>query len=70
MLKKIRKQSSKSSNFWNNIATITSALITGMLMLASSDPEMIKSAGIAQIVSVVLYNAANILYHSNKDLTN
>ena len=65
MLQKL-KASSKSSNFWNNLATVGSLLLIAFLT-SLQNPETIKDINLSQFATIILFNAANILYHSNKE---
>lgn len=66
MLKKLSK-SRQSSNFWNNVATIATGLAISAMITFVENPELLKSTSLISVVSLVFYNASNILYHINRE---
>ena len=66
-MKEKLKQSAKSSNFWNNISTISSLIVFGGILAFVKDPQVMKDLILAYMSSSGIHNAGNVLAHINKD---
>lgn len=66
MREKLRK-SSKSTNFWSNVSTISSILIFAIINAAIQDPTLVLQSAWGLLISNALHTAGNILAHLNKD---
>lgn len=66
MLQKLKKSKS-SSNFWNNVSTIVSAIVYAGLLTFIENPDLIKSTSVVAVASIILQNSSNIITHMNKE---
>ncbi len=61
------KESSKSTNFWNNLSNIASLGTMVILVSFIKDQEVIKNMVIGYMASAGFFNTGNILSHLNKN---
>ncbi|RTL03501.1 hypothetical protein EKK58_12945 [Candidatus Dependentiae bacterium] len=66
MREKLRR-SSKSTNFWTNVSTISSILVFAFLNTAIQDPSLVLQGAWGLLIANALHTTGNILAHMNKD---
>lgn len=55
-----------STNFWNNVSSIASAIVGGILLAFINDPQTALEGGLMILITNGMHNAGNILAHMNK----
>lgn len=63
MLQKLSK-SKASSNFWNNVGTLTTIVIQAVAALNGQETEGMT---MPMLLVVAVFNVTNIMYHMNRE---
>lgn len=66
-MRKALKESKKSTNFWNNAATIASMILIALSTVDFSNLTVQENIDMKDLLIVVAYNVSNILYHMSKN---